>query len=123
MAQPTGLFASYDAVGNREDLTDMIWDISPTETPVVTAIGKGKATAVKHEWQTDALAAAAANAHIEGEDASPASASATSRLDNATQILKKHVVVSGTQEAVDKAGRNSEIAYQRTKRSASSLVR
>lgn len=118
MAQPTGTFSSYDAVGNREDLTDMIWDVSPSETPFLTAIAKSKASATLHEWQTDALAAAAANAHIEGDDASPATAAATTRLTNQCQILKKHVVVSGTQEAVNKAGRKSEIAYQKAKRMA-----
>lgn len=116
MAQPTGTFSSYDSIGNREDLTDMIWDVSPSDTPVLSAIKKTRSKATNHEWQVDALASAAANAHHEGEDASPATASATSRLGNYTQILKKHVVVSGTQEKIDKAGRNSEVAYQQAKR-------
>lgn len=117
MAQPTGTFSSYDAVGNREDLTDMIWDVSPTETPFLSAIKKGKAKGTNHEWQTDALTAVSAtNAHIEGDDATPAAPAATTRLGNYTQILKKHAVTTGTQEAVDKAGRKSEMAYQMARR-------
>jgi len=116
MAQPTGTFSSYDAVGNREDLTDMIWDTSPSETPVLSAIKKTKSKATLHEWQTDALAAPGANAHIEGDDASPSAPDATTRLTNQTQILKQHVVVTGTQEKNDKAGRNSEVSYQQARR-------
>lgn len=116
MGQPTGTFSSYDAVGNREDLTDMIWDTSPSETPVLSAIKKTTAKATLHEWQTDALGAAGANAHIEGDDATPSAPSATTRLTNYTQILKKHVVVTGTQEKVDSAGRGSEVDYQQARR-------
>ena len=61
MAQPTNTFSQYDAKGNREDLSDIIYDISPTETPFLSSIGKTKATSTKHEWQTDALAAAVSN--------------------------------------------------------------
>ena len=117
MAQPDGTFSSYDAVGNREDLSDMIFDVSPTETPFLSAIKKVKATGTNHEWQTDALTAAAAdNAHIEGDDATPVAPAATVRLGNYTQILKKHAVIPGTQEVVDKAGRKSEMAYQVARR-------
>lgn len=116
MPQATGSFSSYDAVGNREDLSNVIYDVSPAETPVLSAIGKKKARATYHEWQTDALASAASNAHIEGDDATPSAPSATTRLGNYTQIMKKHSVVTGTQEAVDKAGRKSEMAYQIEKR-------
>ena len=118
MAQPDGTFSSYDAIGNREDLTDVIWDVSPSETPVLSAMKKGTARATLHEWQTDALAAPAANAQVEGDDAVPVDADPTVRLNNQCQILTKHVVVSGTQEKVDKAGRNSEVAYQTAKRLA-----
>jgi len=117
MAQPTGTYSSYDAVGNREDLSDMIFDVSPEDTPFLSAIGKGKAKATNHEWQTDALTAVSAtNAHIEGDDATPAAPAATTRLGNNCQILKKHAVVTGTQESVDKAGRKSEMAYQMARR-------
>lgn len=116
MAQATGTFSSYDSIGNREDLIDNIYDVSPTETPVLSVIKKKKASATNHEWQTDALAAPAANAHIEGDDASPSAPTATSRLANYTQILKKHSVVSGTQESISKAGRKSEMGYQLARR-------
>lgn len=116
MVQAVGTFSSYDASGNREDLIDNIFNVDPVETPVLSGMKKTSATATNHEWQTDTLAAAGANAHIEGDDASPAAAAATTRLGNQTQIFKEHVVVSGTQEAVNKAGRGSEIGYQMEKR-------
>lgn len=116
MAQAAGIVATYDAVGNREDLSDMIWDVSPSETPLLSAMKKTKATGTNHTWQEDSLGAAAANAHIEGDDASPTDPAATTLLSNYTQIFKKHAVVSGTQEAVDKAGRKSEMAFQVAKR-------
>lgn len=117
MAQPTNTFSSYDAIGNREDLINMIYDISPTETPVLTALPRKKATATLHEWQTDALAAAsAANAVIEGDDATTDASTATARITNRTQILDKVALVTGTQESVSKAGRKSEMAYQMEKR-------
>ena len=116
MAQATGTFSSYDAVGNREDLIDNIFDVSPVETPMLSAIKKKKATNRIHEWQTDVLAAAASNAHIEGDDAAPSAPSATTRLNNHSQILKKHVVISGTQESVNSAGRSSEVGYQSGRR-------
>ena len=118
MALPTGIFETYDAIGNREDLSDMIWDVSPSETPVLTAMKKKSASGTLHEWQTDALAAAGANAQVEGDDAAPDDADPTVRLNNYCQIMAKHVVVSGTQEKVDKAGRKSEVAYQTAKRLA-----
>ena len=116
MAQPAGIVATYDAVGNREDLSDMIWRAYEGETPFIDAIKKTKATGTNHTWQEDSLAAAADNAHIEGDDATPADPAATTLLSNYTQILKKHAVVSGTQEAVDKAGRKKEMAFQKAKR-------
>lgn len=112
-------YTKYDAVGQREDLTDVIYNISPTDTPIMSSIGKTKATAVNHEWQTDSLAAATtANALVEGADATSATLSPTTRYGNLTQIVGKTVQVSGTLEAVDKAGRKSEKAYQLAKGSA-----
>jgi hypothetical protein len=112
-------FTRFDAIGAREDLVDVIYDISPQDTPIMSSIGKSKATAVYHEWQTDTLAAATtANAAVEGADATAATLSPTSRVGNYTQIVQKTVQVSGTLEAVDKAGRKSEKAYQLAKASA-----
>lgn len=117
MAQPTNTYSSYDAAGNREDLIDIIMDVSPTETPVLTALGRKKATATAHEWQTDALtAASAANAVIEGDDATTDASTATTRLKNYCQIMDKVALVTGTQDVVSKAGRKLEMAYQMEKR-------
>ena len=112
-------YTAHTAIGQREDLTDIIYNISPTETPFMSSIGKTKATAVYHEWQTDSLAAATtANAAIEGADATSATLSPTVRLGNYTQIIQKTVQVSGTLDTVNKAGRKSEKAYQLAKASA-----
>mgnify|MGYP003137057283 FL=1 len=117
MAQPTNTFDTYDSVGEREDLSDVIYSISPTDTPFISSAAKTKATAVLHEWQTDALAAAStSNAVIEGDEATLDAVTATSRLSNSSQIMDKTVVITGTQEAVDKAGRASELAYQIAKK-------
>ena len=111
-------YQTYTAIGMREDLSDVIYDISPTDTPLMSSIGKTKATATYHEWQTDSLAAAALGGAVEGADASSITASPTTRIGNRTQIFTKSVAVAGTLEAVDKAGRKSEKAYQLAKVSA-----
>jgi hypothetical protein len=112
-------FKTYAAAGLREDLTDVIYDISPQDTPIMSSIGKGKAAAVYHEWQTDSLAAATfGNALVEGADATAATLSPTTRVGNYTQIVGKTIQISGTLESVDKAGRKSEKAYQLAKGSA-----
>ena len=119
MAAPTGTYQTYQQIGLREDLTDEIYNIAPTETPFLQRVARVKAKARVHEWQTDTLAAAAANAHIEGDDSTISNGHTnvpTVRLKNHCQIFKKIMQVAGTAEAVDKAGRDSEIAYQLMKR-------
>lgn len=117
MAQPAGTHSQYDNVGNREDLSDVIANISPMEFPFQTAIGSGKpAKAVRTEWQTDELAAAGFNVVIEGDDATIDSVTPTVRLSNVCQISDKTVIIAGTLEAIDKAGRDSELAYQVAKK-------
>ena len=111
-------YQTYTAIGQREDLSDVIYNISPTDTPFMSSVGKTKATAVYHEWQTDSLAAAALNSAVEGATASDATMSPTSRVGNRTQIAQKTIKISGTLQAVDKAGRKSEKAYQLAKASA-----
>jgi len=112
-------FSAHTVIGLREDLSDVIYDISPQDTPIMSSIGKSKATNVYHEWQTDSLAAATtANALVEGADATDATVSPTTRLGNYTQIVGKTIRVSGTLEAVDKAGRKSEKAFQMAKAAA-----
>ena len=112
MAQPTSTFDSYDAVGIREDLSNVIYNVDPEETPFYTKVKKSKAANTLVEWQTDALRASAANAHIEGDATSANARSATTRLGNYTQIFKNAVVVPDTDEGLNKAGRGREIAYQ-----------
>ena len=115
MAQPSNTFDSYDAVGIREDLENVIYDISPEETPFYSGCKKVKATNTYHEWQTDALRASAANAHIEGDATTAEARVATTRLGNYTQIFKNAVVIPDTDKGLDKAGRASEMAYQTLK--------
>ncbi len=113
MALPTNTFNVPSAVGNREDLSDMIYRIDPTDTPFMSGIAKEKATAVNHEWQTQALAAADnTNAQLEGDDAVRTTVTPTVRLGNRTQISWKVPSVSGTQQAVTHAGRDNEMDYQ-----------
>jgi hypothetical protein len=112
-------YQTYTAIGMREDLSDVIYSISPTDTPFMSSIGKTKATAVLHEWQTDSLAAATlSNFAVEGDTASDATMSPTTRVGNRCQIAQKTVKISGTLNAVDKAGRKSEKAYQLAKASS-----
>lgn len=118
MAIVTNTFLTFSAKGIREDLTDIIYNISPTQTPFMASVGKTKALQTLHEWQTDSLAAASTtNAQLQGDDISSFdSVTATSRLGNNTQILRKTVIISDTQDVVKKAGRASEIAYQVAKK-------
>lgn len=115
MAQPSNTFDSYDAVGIREDLSDIIYDVSPEETPFYTKCKKVKATNSLHEWQTDALRAAAANAHVEGDEITANARTATSRLSNYSQIFVDAVSIPDTDSGLKKAGRASEVAYQMLK--------
>lgn len=112
----TGTLLTYSAIGNREDLVDQIYNISPTDTPFMGRIPTAKATAVKHEWQTDTLASAAANAQLEGDDFTYSTPAVTTRIANYNQISYKTTVVSATQDAVNKAGRTKEMVYQLMKR-------
>jgi hypothetical protein len=113
MALPTSTFTTYAAIGNREDLSDMIYRIDPTETPFVSGAEKAEATAINHEWQTQALASAVAtNFQLEGDDVVADAATATVRLGNFCQISRKAPFVSGSQQAVEHAGRDDEMAYQ-----------
>lgn len=114
MALPTNTFPTYDAIGNREDLSDEIYRISPTDTPFISGIDTETASAVNHEWQTQDLAAVnTSNAVLEGDDATTDAATPTVRLGNIAQISDKVARVSGTQEAVEHAGRSSEMDYQK----------
>lgn len=114
MALTLNTFTTGSAIGNREDLSDIIYRISPTQTPVLSMAAKAKATNVTHEWQTQDLAAASPTASIatEGADATTKTATPTVRLGNKCQINSKSISVSGTQQAVNPAGRKDELGYQ-----------
>jgi len=118
MAAPTNTHVSTAAIGNREDLTDIIDRITPSETPFYSMIGKAKANNTLHEWQTQALRAAGVNAHAEGDDSTATAVTPQVRLGNRTQILKEVASVSRTQEAVDKAGSKGEMNKQLALKSA-----
>lgn len=119
MSQPTNVYSAYGASGstgvgkgNREDLVDAVYDISPTETPILTALSRTKATAVLHEWTTHSIASAAANEKIEGDDATINAATAKTRLNNRCAISNKVGGVTKTQQAVDKVGLMDAIAEE-----------
>lgn len=112
-------FATYEAKGIREELSNQIYNISPEETPFLSNAGRGDMENTFTEWQQDSLAAVAANAKLEGDDSFTLDAvTATVRLGNYAQISRKSVVVTATEEVVNKAGRKSELAYQMAKKSA-----
>ena len=123
MAAITNTYQTFTTKGIREDLSNIIYNISPSDTPMMSAIGREKATNTLHEWQTDALAAASrTNKVSEGDEVSFPTLSPTVRLNNHTQISTKAAIVSGTNLAVTSAGRNNEMAYQISK-SAKELKR
>jgi hypothetical protein len=118
MANVVGGFETYQAIGNREDLTDMIYNISPTETPFMSMAARTKAYMTKHEHQTDALTAATSGGQvIEASTPSNTTVTPTVRVFNYCEIQQKAFLVSGTQNAVRHAGRAEEIAYQLMKTS------
>ena len=112
MSAPSGTYLTTAAIGNREDLTDVIYRISPTLTPLINMAAKSKASNTLHEWQTQDLASAASNKQAEGDDASAKTVTPTVRLTNRTQISTKTVIVSNTQQAMNPAGRKDEMGYQ-----------
>ena len=117
MAQPTGTVSRYSLDDNgdvvRDDLSDMIYNIAPTETPVTTAIGREKSYSDYKEWIIDSLAAANKdNARIDGDDFSGDTLTAGNRIGNYHQIARKDLVISRRADIVRKAGRATELAYQ-----------
>jgi len=116
MAVPTNTRETYGAIGIREDLSNIIYNISPMDTPFLNGCGRGSADNTTFEWQTDELKTAATNMQIEGNDYASTAATEPRRLTNYTQISATQVQSSGTAEAVDFAGRKSTQAYQLAKR-------
>lgn len=117
MATPTNAVSTVQMNGKREDLIDIIYNIDPYDTPFMTAVGKGTATALTHEWQTDELRDPKKNVRIEGEDATIKPGSFTTVLNNYCQISDETLQVTGTANAIKTAGRAKELAYQLSKKS------
>lgn len=120
MAKIANTFNSYETKGTREELSDKIYQISPEETPFMSNAGRGTINNTFFEYQQDALAAPdGANAQLEGDDVTAFDAvTPTVRVGNYAQISRKTVIIGGTQEVLDKAGRKSEKAYQTAKKAA-----
>ena len=116
MTIPTNTRETYGAVGIREDLSNIIYNISPEDTPFMSGIGKSSCDNTYFEWQIDELDGGADNFHVEGDNAEALAVSEPQRVGNYTQISSKTVRSSGTAEAVDFAGRKSTQAYQMAKR-------
>jgi hypothetical protein len=117
MAQQANTFETYDAVGNREELADKIYQITPEETPFVSLIGRKPVKTVHPEWQTDTLAAPDVNNNQpEGNDWTFDAVTPTARVGSYTQISDKRIIISRTQDKTDKAGRKSELAREIAKK-------
>ena len=108
-------YVTYEAVGNREDLLDIITNISPDETPLMTKFGTSKVTGMTHSWLTDSLGAPKQNAVLETAEFGTTEATPRVKLSNDIQIFMRDCDVSDSQEAVLKAGVKSEMAYQMQK--------
>ncbi len=115
MTQVANTYDSYDIKGIKEDLSDVIYNITPDDTPLYSACKKTKAKNTLVEWQTDTLRSSGANAHVEGDETAFEAATATTRLNNRTQIFKNAVIIADTDEGLSKAGRAKEMAYQTLK--------
>jgi hypothetical protein len=109
-------FQTTSAVGNREQLSDVVSRITPEDTPIYSMIGKGKVNGVHPEWEVDDLAAPASNVQLEGDEFAFGAITPPVRVGNYTQILRKEFILSETQEAVDDAGRVQKRKYQKIKK-------
>ena len=111
-------FQTYTLIGAKEDISDIISNISPTKTPFLTAIGREKVTQKYFQWQEDSLRAVAANAQIEGGDPTDVTVDVTTMRNGYTQIFWESVKVAGTVDATSTYGRAKESAYQMSKSAA-----
>lgn len=111
-------YTTYEVIGKKEDVSDIITNIAPTTTPFQSMIGKESVNNVLFQWQEDTLANAAANAQFDGFDASSIAATPTTIRTSFTQILAKAIKVATTTDSVSRYGRAKETAYQLSKRAA-----
>lgn len=116
MAALANTFLTTDAVGNREELSDVVSRITPEDTPIYSLIEKGKCVSIHPEWETDELAAPAANIKSEGDEYSFGAIAPPERMGNYTQIMRKDWIISGTQEVVSEAGNVQKRKYQKLKK-------
>lgn len=116
MAALPNTFRTTNTVGNRQELSDVVNRITPEDTPIYSLIPKGKVASVHPEWETDDLAAPAANVQTEGDEYAFDAITPPERMGNYTQIMRKTFIVSGTQEVVDNAGNVEKTKYQKLKK-------
>ena len=113
MAKVTNAFETRDAKGNREDLSDAIYNIDPFDTPFMSTVGRRNVTNVQFDWQTEELPDADdSNAQIEGFELARTAGTPTVRRSNVCQISKRDATVTGSQEKANAAGKASEMAHQ-----------
>ena len=112
MAKVTNAFDTYSATSDREDLSNIIYNISPMQTPFMSSIGKRSINNVVFDWQTEVLATPVATGELEGFELSRSASVATTRVSNVAMISKRDATVSGSQESSDPAGKRSEMAHQ-----------
>jgi len=111
-------YTTYNQIGIKEDISDIIPNISPTTTPFLSSIGKESVHNTLYQWQEDSLASTAENAEVEGFTASDLTLSPTVMRSNYTQIQSKTIKISATADAIDAYGRAQETAYQLSKKAA-----
>ena len=112
MAKITNAFDSYEAKGQREDLSDVIYNISPEETPFVSMAGKRSVSNTLFEHQTESLPAVSTTGRVEGETIAAETPNNTVRNSNQCQILRRSAAVTGTQAAINRAGVSDAMAHQ-----------
>ena len=112
MAKVTNAFDTYSATADREDLSNIIYNISPMQTPFMSSIGKRNINNVVFDWQTESLPTPSSAGHLEGFELSRSAATATTRVSNVAMISKRDATVTGSQDASDPAGKRSEMAHQ-----------
>lgn len=113
MAKVTNAYTTYNAVANREDLSNAIYNIDPFDTPVFSAARRRNAKNRTFDWQTENLPTVDGNnAQIEGFELDRTASTPTVRLNNVTQISKRDATVTGSQENADAAGKGSEMGHQ-----------
>ena len=112
MAKVTNAFDTYTATADREDLSNIIYNISPMQTPFMSSIGTRNVKNVVFDWQTESLPTPSGTGQLEGFELSRAASTATARVSNVCQISYRDATVTGSQDAADTAGKRSEMAHQ-----------